>query len=404
MLTTDVFNENAANNSRLLLRGNLPSDIYIYTLKSDYVFPFKKGKVETGVKSSYVKNVTVAEYARLVTDKWMDDDRSNEFVFEENINAAYVNLQQQLKKWTFQAGLRYENTNAKGMQVTSGTSFTRHLHSLFPSAFTSYALDKNNSLTVSYSRRINRPNYKDLNPFIYFLDSLTYAIGNPNLKPQYTHRAEVSHAFKSKFITTFSYSNTTDVIAQILRQKPDERITYVSRENVARFRNIALSVTAPLKITKWWNANFYGNVYNNRYQGIYENTAIDAAYTSFMLNITNSLKLGRGYSAEVSGFYQHKGFNQLTYMMPMYQMSAGVQKKVLGEKGTLRVNVRDPFAWQRFSGITRYGDLYFHERNRPDTRQVSMSFSYRFGKNAQPGQTPSRRNSSSQEEQNRVGN
>ena len=149
----------------------------------------------------------------------VDDTRSNQFIYDENINAVYMNGSKQIKKWSFQGGLRLENTVAKGYQITNDSSFKREFTNLFPSAFISYAVNKSNQLTLSYSRRINRPNYQDLNPFIYFLDSLSYRKGNPFLLPQFTHNMELSHSYKRKFITTLNYNNTTDVISQIV--KPD---------------------------------------------------------------------------------------------------------------------------------------------------------------------------------------
>lgn len=406
-LATDFYNSANDYNGNMLLRGHLPSDINIYTFKSDYVHPFKGGKIEAGIKNSFVKNDNLVDYQRLTGDKWLSDNRSNHFIYDENINAAYISASRQVKKWNLQAGLRYENTIAKGYQVTNDSSFKRNMNSLFPTAFASYAINKTNSLTLSYGRRITRPNYQDLNPFTFFLDSLTYRVGNPYLLPQYTHNIEFSYAYKSKYIATLNFNNTNDVISQILRQRKIpgkiEEITFLTAENVAKFRNIGLSITAPITVTKWWNTNLFTNIYNNRYEGFYENELIKLSYTSFMINLTNSFTLGKGYTAELSGFYRYKGVDQFTIIEPLYQVSAGAQKQILKGKGTLRLNLRDPFALQRFKGLNKYGDVDMRFSNRPDTRQVTATFSYRFGKNNQQAPPPRRRNSSSQDEQNRVG-
>lgn len=406
-LATDFYNSANQYNGSLLLRGHLPSNISIYTFKSDYVRPFKNGKLEAGIKNSFVNNNNLVDYNRLIGDKWLADNRSNHFIYDENINAAYISANKQIKKWNLQAGLRYENTIAKGYQVTNDSTFKRNMNGLFPSAFTSYAINKNNSVTLTYSRRITRPNYQDLNPFTFFLDSLTYRVGNPFLLPQYSNNMELSYAFKSKFIFTLNYNNTNDVISQILRQRKIpgkiEEITFLTAENVAKFRNIGLSITAPITLAKWWNTNLFTNIYNNRYEGVYENEPIEVSYTSFMVNLTNSFTLGRGYTAEISGFYRYKGVDQLTVIEPLYQMSFGAQKQIIKGKGTLRFNMRDPFGWQRFIGVNKYGDVDMRFANRPDTRQVSASFSYRFGKTNQQAPPPRRRSSSSQDEQNRVG-
>lgn len=400
-LTTDFFDgggQPAGN--ELILKGKLPAKIKIYSFKSDYVHPFKKGgRLEAGIKSSYVKNDNLVNYVRWDGVKWVDDARSNHFIYDENINAVYLNANKQFGKWSFQGGLRLENTNAKGYQVNNDSSFKRNFTNLFPSAFISYAADKNNQFTVSYSRRITRPNYQDLNPFIYFLDSLSYRKGNPFLMPQFTHNIELSHSFKNKLITTLNYNNTNNVISQLV--KPDGDLLFLTSENVAKFRNIGISITAPVPVTKWWTSNIFVNVFNNHYEGVYENKPLDLSFTSYMINITQTFTIKQGFTLEMSGFYRAKGVNQLNIDEPMYVVNFGAQKQVMKGKGTVRLNLRDPFWIQRYKGRTEYDIVDSRVKNKWDNRQVTATFTYRFGKNGQPNNR--RRNSASQDEQNRVG-
>lgn len=401
-LTTDFFNGNGQPiGDQLILRGHLPSTISIYSLKSDYVHPLKKGgRIEAGIKSSYVTNDNLVGYERWDQSKWINDSRSNHFIYDENINAAYLNANTQVKKWSFQGGLRLENTIARGRQVTNDSVFRRNFTNLFPSAFISYTLDKSNQLTLSYSRRITRPNYRDLNPFIYFLDSLSYRKGNPFLLPQFTHNIEISHSFKNKLITTLNYNSTNDVISQIL--KPDGDLVYLTSDNVSRFRNIGIAITAPVPVTKWWTSNIFFNLFNNLYEGTYEGRPLRIDFTSFMVNMTQTFTLKPGFSLELTGFYRARGVDQLSIDEPMYVLSAGAQKQVLKGKGTLRLNLRDPFWIQRYKGNTNYDVVSTSFSNRWDNRQLTASFTYRFGKTNAAG--PQRkRNSASQDEQNRVG-
>lgn len=405
LLTTNAYNSTGASvGAPILLRGNLPSNIDILSLKADYTHPLKNGRLEAGFKSSLVRNDNLVDYARQLNDKsWVPDARSNHFVYDENINAAYLNINKQFKKWTVQGGLRLENTIAKGTQVSNDSTFKRNFTNLFPSLFVSYGFDKNNQLTASYSRRITRPNYQDLNPFTYFLDSLTYRVGNPYLLPQFTQNYELSYAFKSKFIFTFNYNNTSNVISQILKQNSASKITYNTSENIAKFTNFGLSITAPATFTTWWNASFFTNIYNNHYTGVYNADPIDISFTSFMVNVTNNFTLNKkkGLSGEISGFYRHKSVEQLTLIEPVYQMSIALQKQIMQGKGTLRLNVRDPFAWQKFRATVNYSDIDLKQTTYPDVRQVTATFTYRFGKSAQTA--PRRRTTGAQEEQNRVG-
>ena len=150
LLTTDFFDATGASTqSTLLLRGHLPSIIDIYSVKSDYTHPFKSGlKLETGIKSSYVTNDNEVAYSRFNLNKWITDSRSNHFVYDENINAAYVNVNKQIRKWSLQTGLRLENTIAKGHQVTNDSTFKRNFTNLFPSAFISYAINIKTTVNV----------------------------------------------------------------------------------------------------------------------------------------------------------------------------------------------------------------------------------------------------------------
>ncbi len=404
-LNTDFYNTANQYLGNLELNGQLPADISIYSLKSDYVHPFKNGsRFEAGIKSSYVKNDNLVEYLRWNGAEWVNDSRSNHFKYDENINAVYINYSAKVKKWSFQGGLRLENTNAKGLQVSTDSAFTRNFTNLFPTAFVSYEVNKSNQLTVSFGRRITRPNYQDLNPFIYFLDSLSFRMGNPFLIPQFTYNAELSHAYKGRLITTLNYNTTNNVLAQIIRPDAnDKSILFLTPENVAKFRNIGISITAPVPVTKWWNLNLFTNIFNNRYQGFYDNQPVDTAITSFMINMTQTFTIKQGFSAEISGFYRAKTIEQLSQSQPMYMISFGGQKTIMKGKATLRLNLRDPFWLQRYEGITKIGIVDSRIRNRWDNRQVTVSFTYRFGKNGQQNPPPRRRNSASQEEQNRVG-
>jgi hypothetical protein len=183
--------------------------------------------------------------------------------------------------------------------------------------------------------------------------------------------------------------------------RPIGDIAYLTTENVASFTNIGLSVTAPVTVTKWWTSNIFLNVYNNHYKGIYNNNPLDIAFTSYTLNINNSFTISKGLTGEIGGFYRARTVQQLNLDEPMYILNAAMQKQVLKGKATLRLNLRDPFWIMKYSGKTQYDIVDSKIRNKWDNRQVTASFTYRFGKTAQ--QQQQRRNQASQDEQSRVG-
>ena len=388
------------------LNGDIPSYINIYSAKTDYTHPIDKTmRFDAGAKFSYVDNNNEVGYLHLSNGEWVQDDRSNHFIYQENINAAYASINKKWSKLSAQAGLRLENTISRGHQVTNDSTFTRNYTSLFPTVFLSYDANKNNNFTLSFGRRINRPNYQDLNPFIWFLDSLTYRIGNPYLLPQYAYNYELRHSYKNGLTTTVNYTITDDVISQLLKQ--DGLITYLTPDNVAKQVNIGIAVNAPVKPFKWWNMNLFGNVFNNHYTGVIFNSIknandpINLQYTSFLLNVSNNFNFKKGWSAELSGWYRGKTIDQLTLSDPMYFMVVGGQKIVLKGNGTVRLNFRDPFAWQKFSGHTQYSYVDVNIKNRWNNRAVNISFTYRFGKSSV--QQARRRTTGATEEDSRTG-
>ncbi|MEO6667934.1 MAG: TonB-dependent receptor [Ferruginibacter sp.] len=414
LLSTGFFNGSDVQTAdSMFLRGHLPSIIEIYSLKSDYAKPFKNGlKIEAGIKSSYVKSDNLVEYERNFGSNWIPDSRNNHFLYKENINAAYLNASKKFKKLDIQTGLRLENTNTKGVQSTDNSVVKRSYVSLFPSVFLSYTINPKNSLTVSASRRLQRPNYQDLNPFTFFLDSLSYRQGNPYLTPQFSYNYELTHSFSGKLNSTLNYTKTTDVISNIILRKRgsnNEIIGFLTSDNIASYTNMGLAMSAPLKVNKWWNVNLYGNVYRNHYKGTYisnetstpEVVDLDLSFTSFTVNINNNFTIGKGWSAEISGWYRYKTIEQLSLAYPMAQMNFGLAKNnLLKGRGSLRLTARDPFNWQKYKALTKYGTVDISITNRWDNRQYGINFTYRFGTQQQQQR---RRASATAEEQSRVG-
>jgi len=414
LLSTGFFDADYKQTSdSMLLRGHLPAGINIYSLKSDFSKKYTNGiKLEAGIKSSYVKSDNLVDYLRKVGNNWYPDSRNNHFIYTENINAAYLNANKTFKKWDVQTGLRMENTNTKGVQTSDNSVVKRSYVSFFPSVFVSYNANPKNSFTISASRRLQRPNYQDLNPFTFFLDSLSYRQGNPYLTPQFSYNYELKHTYNNKFSTTLNYTNTTDVISNIIKRKKgsnNELVGFLTIDNIARYTNMGLAVSTPVKFAKWWNANLFVNVYRNHYTGTYiatENAQskvvdLDLAYTSFSINVNNSFTVGKGWTAELSGWYNYKTVQQLSLTYPMGQMNIGLAKNnLLKGKASLRLNARDPFGWQRYKGYTKYGNVDINITNRWDNRQFGANFTYRFGK--QQGQSR-RRSSATEDEQRRVG-
>lgn len=398
------------NPNPYLLNGYLPSNIDIYTFKADYSTPLKKDVTfEAGVKSSYVRSDNDAQYTLYdsVTHKWNPSKRSNHFIYTENINAAYVSLQKQWKKLSVKLGARAEQTISKGKQTATGHAdeFNRNYTKLFPTAYVSYQANDNNTFVVSYGRRIERPDYQDLNPFQFQLDRYTYQQGNPYLQPQFAHNVEVSYNYKGALNITANYTKTTDIINDVLITEQDadkNYITYQTKQNIASNTNFGLAINYSKQLKKWWSVNVFTNLYNNRYKGYIDGEYVNVAITSFSGNLSSRFTFNKGWSGEISGFMQGKNLvSSAILAKPMGMFSIGAGKQVLKSKGTIRLNLRDPFYIMRFNGTTDMDGFTARIHNRWDNRRVILTFTYRFGKNiSQPQQrkTPT----AAEDEQNRV--
>jgi len=401
-LNTFSYDAAGVKDGESVLAGPIPSVIKIYSGKIDYVHPFKSGlKMEAGLKTSFVNTNNKVNYMRSDDGgSWKPDERINHFIYDENINAAYAIFSKNFKKWDVSAGLRLENTIAKGYQVSNDSSFKRNYTNLFPNLGISYAASDKHQWNFSYSRRVTRPDYDDLNPFIFFLDSLTYGQGNPYLQPQFTHNFELSHTFNRFLTTTINYTTTNDIITEMLKQNTEEKITYQTKENFSKMQQFGIAVMANFPVTKWFSTNIYVNVFNNNYEGLYQNDPVQIQFTSMMSHMTNTFTLGKGWSAEISGWYRTKGAEGILVANSMGAVNTAISKQILEKKGMLKLGLRDVFFTQQFSGYARYSDVDVTIDSRRDSRQVNLSFTYRFGKSNIPSER--KRRSSAADEQSRV--
>lgn len=385
------------------LYGSLPQSISIYSAKVDYVHPLKKGaKFEAGLKTSFVETDNNAVYDSLINNKLVRDyGRSNHFVYDENINAAYVNYSRPLsKKVTGQFGLRLENTVAHGYQKTTGEKFTLNYTQLFPTAFIQYAVNEKNNLSVNYGRRINRPDYQSLNPFVEFLDRYTFEVGNPYLKPEFSHNIEMSYSYNNFITATVNYTKTKDIIQQVLEQNEQENQTYIRIANIAKREQVGIAVSAYKQI-KNFSGNVYVNVSDNKFSGIVNNTYVTVKGTTAMFNASASYKFKKGWNTEISGFYRTATPEGVFRIGSFGTINLGVSKTLLKEKATLRLNVRDVLWSQRFKGNIQYGAINTQFQQYGDSRVASLTFTYRLSK-GKVNSNNRRKAGGAGDEQNRV--
>jgi hypothetical protein len=372
--------------SQDLLTGNLPSNIDIYSLKADYSMALKTDwKLGTGLKSSYTKTDNTAAYTTTINAVTRPDyDRSNHFIYKENINAAYLNLSKETKKLSVQAGLRIEQTVSDGHQLGNAmkadSSFKRNYTSVFPTFYISYKLDSlsDNQLGLNYGRRIDRPYYQSLNPFINSLDKFTYYVGNPFLKPSYIQNIELSHTYKNKVTTTLSYNNIKDAVNETIEIL--DGIYYSRPGNLGRQVIKSISVDAGFDLAKWLNLHVYTEFTNITSKSDFYTGVLHTKGNFWLLNPLLLLKLDKGWNAELSGSYRTKLYNAQFILGHYWQANVAVQKKI-SSSTTLKLSMNDIFYTRINTGvINNLANTKAGWTNKSDTRAAVLTLSYNFGK------------------------
>lgn len=401
-LLTNYLDSEGVSYAEEPLRSEVPIRVDIRAIKADYAHPFKSGlKLEGGAKASFVTTDNDVRFELLKGDEWVvDSSKTNHFKYKENIVAAYVNAARQFEKWGFQAGLRAENTQSNGNSVTLNKIVDRKYLELFPSLGFNYQLSENHQLGFNYSRRIDRPSYQDLNPFIFFLDPYSYMQGNPFLDPMFTHSIELSHTFKGAMNTSLGYNRTEDYITQVTLQNDTTKTTVATNYNLDTYHSLSLNISSPIPVAKWWmiqvnlNANYRS--FKSGFLGVQlENRGFNASFY-----LANEFTLPKGFTVELSGWGRTPEVDGIFSSPSMFIADLGLSKKLLKDKGTLRLNLNDVFNTGRWGGYTDYANMDLRINSKWESRRVNLSFSYRFGNQNVKG--PQRRSTGSDEEQNRV--
>lgn len=387
--------------------GQIPSEINIYAAKVDYTKPFKNGSTfSTGIRSAFTQTDNEAIYSTTVEGLTTPDyNLSNRFLYDEWINAAYLNFNHAFGKVQLQLGLRGESTNLKGNQLgnvqTPDTSFTRNYASLFPTLYVARPLDSvgNNNINFSYGRRIERPYFQDLNPFISPLDKFTYYTGNPNLLPTYSHNLSLSHSYKNIINTELSYALMVDGINETLEIQ--NGIYYSRPGNISNSQFLTLAINTNIPIAKWYTVNAYAQASYVKFESQLYTEQLNASGINVYASLDNTISLNKGWKISVGGRYLSDQVYSQLLIKSYATMHCGVQKTLFKGKGNLRINANDIFFSRKGDGIiNNLNQTEADWNSKFNSRSVTLAFSYRFGKPT--SNKPKHNGSGSESEQNRV--
>jgi len=380
---TDFYNPDGSVLHPEAFLGNLtPSVINIRTGKVDYTKPITKSlKFESGLKFSDVKTDNDLMEKMSATNPYIS---TNHFIYDEKIDAGYVNLNKDFKGYSVQAGLRaeYTSSNANGDSANVVSIIPRHYLNLFPSLFIDHTINDKNEITLSYSRRIDRPQYDNLNPFVFHLDPYTYQLGNPYLKPQYTNNFELNYTYNKNITLTLGYSKTTDVITEVPGTDPATKVSYVTTDNLQTQNAYNVNLYAPYTIAKWWEGNvnataFYLGFKSNGLEG----GNLDRGQFAYNIRTTETFTPLTGYKAELTANYQ----SDLTYglfdVKPRYSVDAGVSHSFANKKLNVKLSVSDIFNTLRNDVTSNYQNTNLDITQKRESRITRLTLTYNFGNN-----------------------
>lgn len=374
----------------------------ILATKIDYNTQLKNGiSLEVGTKYSEVSTKNSTLFMQNVNEEWVSDvNISNEFQYDEEILAGYVNSSKTIGKVTLQGGLRVEHTNSNGFSRTLDQTVTRGYTDFFPSASISHSINEKHSLSYSYSRRIDRPTYRNLNPFIYFLDQFTFQKGNPFLNPQITNSYGVNYGLGNSLFLSANYSRTSDLITEVIGQNDESQQTFQTMVNLDSYDNYSLNATAPIIVSNKWTSRWSVTSFYNHFNSDFSNGTVDNSLFSYHINMSNDFTLSQKLSAEFTGFYQSPLVWGVFEIKPRYSFDLGFSYKVMDGKGNIKVNAKDIFGTLDNDVSVRQNTINLDVHSRWEARRVQASFTYNFGN--QKVKNARRRSTATSDEENRV--
>lgn len=369
-------------------------DIKLKAAKADYLANLGKGKIEIGVKVAAVTSVNDGKFYHVKNIDSLDRRRSDHFSFSETISSAYINYKINRKKWAWQTGIRMEHTDNKS------NSAARNYTNFFPALSVAYKPRDIHNLSLAYSRRIDRPAYPDLNPFIYLLDELSYWQGNPFLQPQLTDRLSLQYVYRSSTVLGANYAYTTNYSTRITDSINGNQLVMIPR-NVGRQRSLVFTLTQTGKIRKWWDVTFNATAYHLRNDIAYtKNLNYSLTQWAGRGNLVQRFRITGSLSAELTGIYNSRRLlaaNEIARHTS--QVDIAVQK-TFGEHAILRIAFNDVYKGNRSRSMQDLGQFYIRTYGYYESRQVRLNFTWKLID--KHGKSPRARSSALEAENGRV--
>ncbi|TVZ26149.1 outer membrane receptor protein involved in Fe transport [Gillisia sp. Hel_I_86] len=388
--------------------NNTNQDIKNYSGKIDMEHPSEWANFSYGVKTTLTKTDSDVNFLNMTTGiPVFDPTQSNEFIYSENINAIYADMSKPLgEKWQTKIGLRFENTQTKGVSKTNDQTDTNSYNKLFPSVFVGYNPNSENMFNLSYSKRIQRPSFERLNPFRFYISPISYQEGNPFLQPQISDNLEVTHTYKGKLISKAFVSYVDDGSFNIIEAEDgDQQRIVITFDNFYTAYNYGLTETFIYNPTKWWNTMTQATLskMDTRYKDGFDLDAKLLSGWNFQLYNRNTFHLNKAKTVQAETTLIYASPQKLMYfsVSEMVSLDLGLKFSLLDKKLNCTVAVNDILKRKATSVNTKTNGIDQTYLNYFDTQNVKISLNYSFGNKKIKVE---QRNSGNEEEQNRAKN
>lgn len=349
----------------------------------DYVKPFgKEGKLETGLRSSFRNMVNDYLVTQQNTSGGFDPlpGLDNVFVYDENIHAAYGIVGNKSNRISYQAGVRAEWTDVTTTLERTKETNPRDYINLFPSAHVTFDLLKENGLQLSYSRRVRRPFYNDLSPYATFSDSRNFNAGNPDLDPEFSDVIELGHLknFSKGSISSSVYYRSTAGKIERIRTVDNLGDATIRPQNLLSERAYGIEFTSGYKPFSWWKADINFNFFNARIDGSNILPLYKTETYSWFARQTSRFSLVKGLDMQLRMNYEAAQKTVQGRRKAMFYTDFSISKDIMGERGTINLNILDAFNTRRARSVFYGPNFYYDGFGRFNLRQVNLTFSYRI--------------------------
>ncbi|MDJ0366535.1 TonB-dependent receptor [Hymenobacter sp. H14-R3] len=383
------------------LRSQLAGGTFIHSLKADVTLPFPKFKLETGAKYSQVEAHNDFRFQRAQGGDFVDDARrTNQFEYQEHIYAAYASASRDWAKFSAQLGLRTEYTRTLGTSRTTQVSNRNNYFQLFPTVYAQYKFSPAYQLNLSYSRRVERPAYSSLNPFLSYQSQYFSNQGNPFLQPSFTDAVEWTNVFAHDLSIAPFFNYTRQLASEYPLQNLATRETTYTYGNLGSSYNYGVTVIAPFTLGKRWKVDNNLTVYEQAFRSALAAEPQRSHVFVVNLNITNSFTITPHLTAQLGGYYNSPTIQGFYRSLSYYALNTGATLKMLDNKAILSLSLADLLYTERGAADVHYAsqDFGFYRRN--DTWLLRFSFTYKLGNTGLARK--SQREGAGQEERNRA--